>query len=54
MNSDKKAADLLKKHSGNKEHTLVTVLEIIRIAKKLKNEYLQLYYEQVKEEIEKK
>jgi len=51
MTADKKAADLLKKHNGNKEHALVTVNEIIRIATKLKNEYLLMYYKQVKEEI---
>jgi len=53
MTADKKAKYLVIKHAGDKLAALVTVAEILRIAKKLKNEYLQLYYEQVKADIEK-
>ena len=52
MTAQKKAADLLKKHNGHKEHALVTVAENLRIGKKLKNDYLVLYYEQVKQIID--
>lgn len=52
MTINKKSADLLKKHQGSKEHALITVCEIIRIATKLKNEYLLIYYKQIKAEIE--
>lgn len=53
MTAEKKAIDLVSKHGGDKAAALVTIAEILRIAKKLKNEYLQLYYEQVKSEVEK-
>lgn len=51
MMPDKKGRELFIKLG--KAHALIMCAEILRIGNKLKNEYLVMYYRQVKSEIEK-